>query len=205
MNYKLRVGEKLAIGLKNKLAIQIASLLALVIVFIFLSLFYLFQKEQWDLIDQRIETTATLLLKSNLSQEDLNDLEKAHYFIQSTLGKRPFNLFIRIFTSEFGLLYSVGETLETPYPFSRDETWKTHQMSDGSQTRTLLVALPSSSKRSPERLLQVGLIVGDELLGMNHVQDLIIPVGIAICLLVYLITWFSARSFLNPLQDMTLS
>jgi signal transduction histidine kinase len=198
----LKADVRSAIGLKNRFVIFIATLFLIGNIILGVVQFYLFKSEQWNLIDNRIETTATLLLKSDLSKDDLDDVEFSRKLIENSIDSQPFNLFIRIYSEDFKILYQTGENLLTPNPQSTLQRWHTYHHLSGSLIRTLLLPLPKN-KWDHQRYLQIGVILDNELMGINHIKNMIIVLIIFIVTVAFLLTQILVRSLLKPIQTMS--
>lgn len=198
----MKAGVRSAIGLKNRFVFLIATLFLGSNIFLGAIQFYLFQREQWNLIDTRIETTATLLLKSDLSKDDLDDVEFSRSLIEGSIDSQPFNLFIRIFSDSFQLLYKTGESLSTPYPSKGSQHWNTYRDPSGSLIRTLSLPLPKQ-KSDRQRYLEVGVIVDNELIGTTHIKNIVTILILLFVIAAFLVTQILVRYFLNPLKLMS--
>lgn len=198
----MRVDGKLVIGLKNKFVFLIAALFLSSHIVLGAIQYYLFKNEQWNLINDRIETTATLLLKSDLSKDDLDDFEYARTLIESSIDSQPFNLFIRIFSDSFQLLYQTGESFSAPFPVNTSQRWNTYQHTDDSVIRTLLLPLPKN-KSDKQRYLEVGMIIDHDLIGTRHIKNVSILLIIIFVVTAFLLTQILVRSFLSPLKVMS--
>jgi len=198
----LRVDGRLAIGLKNKFVFLIAALFLGSHILLGAIQFYLFKNEQWNLINNRIKTTATLLLKSDLSKDDLDDVEFARTLIESSIDSQPFNLFIRIFSDSFQLLYQTGESYSAPFPTNPSQRWNTYQHTNDSVLRTLVIPLPRN-KSDKQRYLEVGMIIDNDLIGTRHIKNVSIVLIIISVVTAFLLTQILVRSFLSPLKIMS--
>jgi signal transduction histidine kinase len=110
----------------------------------------LFLNEQSRLIDSRIEATATVLLSSDLSLEDLNDVEEATYLIEELIGGESFNQFLILKDDKGREIYRSPGRAALPAVIESRERWQTLE-TDRYQIRVLTVPVG-------RRVLQAGLI-----------------------------------------------
>lgn len=202
MRLPLRAGVRSAIGLKNKFILLIASLFIGSHIILGAIQFYLFQNEQWSLINNRIETTATLLLKSDLSKDDLDDVEFARTLIERSIDSQPFNLFIRIFSDSLQLLYQTGESFSAPFPKDANQRWTTYKHTNESVIRTLVLPLPRN-RSDKQRYLEVGMVIDNDLIGTKHIKNIIIILIFIFVATALILTQILVRSFLTPLKVMS--
>ena len=67
--------------------------------------FFLFRAEQDRLIDQRIESTASLLISSDITNAELKEFEEAEGIIQDVVGGEPLNQFVIIYNRKGDVKY----------------------------------------------------------------------------------------------------
>ncbi|MCX7977810.1 MAG: HAMP domain-containing histidine kinase [Bdellovibrionaceae bacterium] len=192
----------MAIGLKNKF-ILISTALFLAGYFIVAGVqYYLFRTQQIALIDDRLDPTAALLLKADLSEEDLEDVAFAENLIAKTVEAKPFNLFIRVYSDDLKLLYATGPDQGVPAPVHGQPARVTYDSSDGTSVRALFLPLPKDKTRK-QRFIQVGILMDQALLASRHIGWLSVGVGVTVLVIWLLTVTVLLKTWLKPLEDLT--
>ena len=190
-------------GLKNRFVFQIATLFFIGLVIVSVTQYYFFRSEQWRLIDERIETTASLLLSSNLSKSDLADFESARVIVQEVIGSEPFNQFIRIFNHKYEIVYQSGGMISIPPHSDVNIKWQTITGESGSVVRLLTVPLKQNTRWGRNQsFLQVGLILNDELIRLGHLKRMVVVLVVVFFLTAMALTFLLVRTLLRPLDYM---
>jgi signal transduction histidine kinase len=169
--------------------------------------FFLFRSEQYRLIDSRIESTATLLVSSNLTSADLQDFEEAEDIIREVVGGERFNQFIIIYGRTGKELYRSSNAVGLP-KIPAEPKWQTID-SDGHLIRVLTLPLdhPIAVKRAgrgPTRTLQTGLLLNEDLLRMQSLSRNVIVFSVLILGLIIMTTIWLSEALLRPLKELAL-
>lgn len=192
--------------MKNKFIVRIALLFFVATVSIGVFQYHLFRIEQWRLIDERIETTASLLLSSDLSKSDLEDFESARLIVKDVVGSEPFNQFVRIYNKKNEIIYQSGGMIELPPQSDINSQWQTITGENGTVVRLLNVPLNRLAKKSANHtILQVGLVLNDELIRLSNLKRILIIFMCFVFVVVFLFTRLLLKSLLAPLDQMSLA
>lgn len=168
--------------------------------------YQLFRIEQWRLIDERIETTASLLLSSDLNKSDLEDFESARLIVKDVVGSEPFNQFVRIYNKKHEIIYQSGGMIELPPHSDINSQWQTITGENGMVVRLLNVPLNRIVKKSAsQNILQVGLILNDELIRLSNLNRILIIFMIVVFIVVFIFTRVLVKSLLSPLEQMSVA
>lgn len=118
---------------------------------------YFFNTERDQMINQQIETHASLLLSSGLSNAQLEDFEEAEGIITNVLGGSRINQVIVIYNRSGKVIYrnKNAALLKLEAPFL--DTWTTLQI-DNHTVKLLTVPFPAK-----KRVLQIGLVFNQTL------------------------------------------
>lgn len=191
--------------MKNKFIIRIALLFFVATVSIGVFEYQLFRIEQWRLIDERIETTASLLLSSDLNKSDLEDFESARLIVKDVVGSEPFNQFVRIYNKRHEVIYQSGGMIELPPHSDINSQWQTITGENGTVVRLLNVPLNRIVKKSTnQNILQVGLVLNDELIRLSNLKRILIIFMVVVFIVVFIFTRILVKSLLSPLKQMSL-
>ena len=167
----------------------------------------LFRAEQFRLIDSRIESTATLLISSDLTTAELKEFEEAEDIISEVVGGgEKFNQFIIVYGKNGKELYRSPTAEILPDNVPLEPKWQTIE-SDGHFIRVLTVPLVRASnskvsKGPATRILQTGLILDDDILRLKTVNRHVILYSILILCLILLTTAWLSEALLKPLQEL---
>ena len=169
--------------------------------------YFLFRSEQYRLIDSRIESTATLLLSSNLTSADLQDFEEAEDIIREVVGGERFNQFIIIYGRSGKELYRSPNAVGVP-KIPAEPKWQTID-TDGHLVRVLTLPLshPLAAKhvgKGQTRTLQTGLLLNEDLLRMRSLSRNVIVFSVLILFLIILTTFWLSEALLRPLKELAL-
>ncbi|MCS6838279.1 MAG: hypothetical protein NZ480_05470, partial [Bdellovibrionaceae bacterium] len=164
--------------------------------------YYLFKKGQLQLIDDRLESMATLLLRSDLSESDLDDVESAQNLVARLLEARPFNSFIRVYSHDLKLLYDIGPSLSTPHPTDKQPHWQTFEDPSGSSVRTVFLPLPKQP-HGKLRYIQLGVIMDQALLASQNIGRTVILVGTVVFFTILISVTLLIRGLFSPFYSMS--
>jgi signal transduction histidine kinase len=195
--------------LKRKFLITIGLVLTIAVGAVGILQTILFRSEQYRQIDSRIETTATLLISSELPDADLKEFEEAEDIITETIGGERFNQFIVIYGKDGKELYRSPRADLLPDHLSTDIKWQTIEQ-DGHVIRVLTLPLKSFHVGRPKdravthrRILQTGLILDEDLLRWTEINRYIWVFSIFTILMILLATFSLSEALLKPLKDLT--
>ncbi len=162
--------------------------------------FLFFRAEQFRLIDQRIESTASLLISSDLSNAELKEFEEAEDIIRDVVGGEKLNQFVIIYNRRGDIVYRSKNSYLLPDNLSVQERWQTIE-GEGHFIRVLTVPLTPQQTKAGERrrTIQVGIILDEELLRWRSLGRHIVIYSILILILILLTTITLSQSLLTPL------
>lgn len=167
--------------------------------------FLLFRSEQYRLIDSRIESTATLLISSDLSSADLQDFEEAEDIIREIVGGERFNQFIIVYGRNGRELYRSPNAVGLPQ-LAFEPKWQTIETEESHLVRVLTIPLdhPLTARlsRGPTRTLQTGLLLDEDLLRMRTVSRYMIAYSLLVLALILLTTFWLSETLLRPLKEL---
>ncbi len=191
--------------MKRKFIFTIGIVLTLAIGAVGAIQYILFRTEQFRLIDHQIESTASLLISSDLTTADLAEFEEAEDIIQDVLGGDKLNQFIVVYGRRGQILYRSKNTQLIKENLPVAPTWQTIE-TDEHFIRVLSVPLENEnpiSLKAPRRLLQVGIILDEDLLRWRVVGQHVMVYGILIIVLILITTYILSRSLLRPLVSLS--
>ena len=190
--------------MKRKFLITIGLVLTLAVVAVGVLQTVLFRTEQYRQIDSRIETTASLLISSDLQDADLKEFEEAEDIIADTTGGERFNQFIVIYGRDGHVIYRSPRADELPELIPTDTKWQTIEH-NGHIIRVLTLPLaPFQGSRTMgrRRILQTGLILDEDLLRWTEINRYIIIFSFFTILMILLATFSLSEALLRPLKDL---
>ena len=196
--------------MKRRFLITIGLVLAAAIASVGVLQYLLFRSEQYRLIDSRIESTATLLISSDLSKADLKDFDEAENIISEVVGGERFNQFIVIYKRTGEEIYRSANAEVLPESIPKDEKWRTIETEEGHIIRVLTLPLgrPRSGKGAvggaDMRILQTGLILDEDLLRMKTLSRNVIMYSLMIMALILLTTLWLSEALLSPLKELAI-
>ncbi len=162
----------------------------------------LLRGEQFRLIDSRIESTATLLITSDLSTAELKEFEEAEDIISEVVGGEKFNQFIIVYGRTGQELYRSPVAVALPEKVPLEPKWQTIE-ADGHFIRILTVPLKRTlNAKGPTRTLQTGLILDDDVLRLRTANRHVILYGVLILGLILLTTVWLSEALLRPLKEL---
>lgn len=183
--------------------VTIALALTIAVASVGILQYLLFRSEQFRLIDSRIESTATLLISSELSKSDLKDFEEAEQIISEVVGGEEFNQFIIVYKRTGAELYRSPLAEAFPAQIPKTEKWQTIETEAGHIIRVLTLPLEKGIKGSSEpRILQTGLILDQDLLRLRDLSRNVIVYSILILFLILILTYFLSEALLQPLTGL---
>ena len=194
--------------MKRKFLITIGLVLTIAVGAVGILQTFLFRSEQYRQIDSRIETTATLLISSELPDAELKEFEEAEDIITETIGGEKFNQFIVIYNRDGKPIYKSPRADLLPENVSTDIKWQTIEQ-DGHLIRILTVPMRIRAPRSRDktvshrRVLQTGLILDEDLLRWTEINRYIWVFSIVTILTILLATFSLSEVLLKPLKDLT--
>lgn len=168
--------------------------------------YLLFRTEQLRLIDSRIESSATLLLSSDLTTAELKEIEEAEDIISEVVGGEKFNQFIIIYGKSGRELYRSPVAGNLPDKIPLEPKWQTIE-SEGHFIRVLTLPLTRAStskiqKGPATRILQTGLILDDDILRLKTLNRYVIIYSFVILLLILITTFWLSETLLKPLKEL---
>jgi len=189
--------------LKRRFLLSIGLVLALSLGAVGFIQYFLFQAEQFHHIDQQIETTASLLISSDLNSVELKEFEDAQGVVESVVSGDKLNQFVIIFNRKGKMVYRSKIAQIVPQDISTEQRWQTIEK-NGHFIRILTLPLEKQYTGGPHRILQTGIILDADLLRWRSLGRHIVLYSALIILLVVGITWSLSRSLLRPLVQLSL-
>ena len=186
--------------MKRRFTLTIGFVLAVAIGAVGVLQYLIFQAEQYRAIDQRLETTASLLLSSRLTTAELAEFEEADDIIEEVIGGERLNQFIVIHDRKGDVVYRSKNAFLLPDEIPINEKWQTIDI-EGNYVRILTLPLTAQA-RPKRRTIQVGLIVAEDLLRWRSVGRHILIYGALILVLIILTTWILSYGLLRPLTEL---
>jgi signal transduction histidine kinase len=192
--------------LKRRFLLTIGLVLAVAIGSVGVLQYVLFRSEQYRLIDSRIESTATLLISSELSNSDIKDFEEAEQIISEVVGGEAFNQFFVVYKKTGEELYRSPNAEALPEKIPKNEKWQTIETETGHIIRVLTVPMGRLGKAGKilgdSRTLQTGLILDEDLLRMKTLSRHVIVYSVMILALILMTTFWLAEALLRPLKGL---
>ncbi len=190
--------------MKRRFLLSIAIVLALSLTAVGLTQYFLFRDEQFNHIDQQIETTASLLISSDLNSVELKEFEDAQGVVESVVNGDKINQFVIIFNRKGKMVYRSKIAQIVPLDISTDQRWQTIEK-NGHFIRILTLPLEKNfTGPAPHRILQTGIILDADLLRWRNLGRHIILYSLLIIVLVIVVTWILSRTLLRPLVELSL-
>ncbi len=165
--------------------------------------YFLFRAEQFHHIDQQIETTASLLISSDLNSVELKEFEDAQGVVESVVNGDKLNQFVIIYNRKGKMVYRSKIAQIVPSDISTEIRWQTI-VKNGHFIRILTLPLEKQFTGGPHRILQAGIILDADLLRWRSLGRNLIIYSALIMLLVIGVTWSLSRSLLRPLVQLSL-
>lgn len=183
--------------MKLRLIIIIFSVILVTVTGITLLHFYFFRNERLRLIDRQIETSASILVSSDLSNVPLSDLEQTEDYFYETLGIYKSNRFILLRDLSGKILYSSRNAEWLPEnPPANGPKWQTLSFEDH-RVRLLTLQMPKIN-----RTLQIGMLLDHELLHWHQLDTQFFFYSGVLVLLILGSTFFLAHLLLRPLRNL---
>lgn len=182
-------------GLRSRFFLTIMTVLLIVTAGAILLYSVFLRQERMSLIDQQVRETATVLLDSQLAEPRKIDFEEAEEIISDELGETRIGKFFIVRDLQGQTIFASNNAEILPLDeIPRDVTW--FQMSaKGKFIRVLNLNLP----RVPDRSLQVGLILDEDLIVPGYLsRTSLIFVTVAL-LLGLVVSWFLTSFLLRPI------
>ena len=188
--------------MKRRFVFTIALVLTIAIGAVGVLQYLIFQAEQYRAIDQRLESTASLLLSSRLSTAELKEFEEVDDIIEEVVGGVRLNQFVLIYGRRGEALYRSKNAFLLPEQLSIREKWQTLDV-EGNYVRILTLPLAKQPRSDDNRrTVQVGLIVSEDLLRWRSMGQHILIYGALIVFLIVLTTVLLSQSLLSPLTEL---
>lgn len=181
-----------------KLRFFATILLTLTIIAVLLSIlhFSFFQDERLRLIDYQIENSASILISSNLSRDQLQDFDRADQIIHTVFGDDRLNTLVVIYDSSGRAVYKSRNARVLPPKINFDQ-WQTIEY----QSHFIrLLTLPWSDRGL---ILQVGLVLDDDRVRWKLATRNLTSYTILIIILVFLVTLLLTRTLLKPMRKLS--
>lgn len=189
--------------MKRRFLLSIGIVLALSLTAVGLIQYFLFRDEQFNHIDQQIETTASLLISSDLNSVELKEFEDAQGVVESVVNGDKINQFVIIFNRKGKMVYRSKIAQIVPTDIPTDIQWQTI-VKNGHFIRILTLPLEKNYTSGPHRVLQTGIILDADLLRWRNLGRHIILYSLLIIFLVIIVTWILSRTLLSPLVELSL-
>ena len=189
--------------MKRRFLLSIGIVLTLSLTAVGVIQYFLFQAEQFHHIDQQIETTASLLISSDLNSVELKEFEDAQGVVESVVNGDKLNQFVIIFNRKGKMVYRSKIAQIVPNDIPTDQQWQTI-VKNGHFIRILTLPLEKNYTSGPHRILQTGIILDADLLRWRSLGRHIVFYSGLIILLVIGITWSLSRTLLRPLVELSL-
>ncbi|MBX3020222.1 MAG: HAMP domain-containing histidine kinase [Bdellovibrionales bacterium] len=154
------------------------------------------RREKEALIDQQVRETATALLDSELGDLRKVEFEKVESILSEELGENRIGKFFVIRNNAGEILFeSAGAKLLPISELPRKPRWITIQ-EKGKYIRLLNLSLP----KIPDRTLQVGLVIGQELLSPGYFSRANLFFTAAIMLGGLFLAWMLTTMLMRPIS-----
>ena len=189
--------------MKRKFILSIGIVLTLSLSAVGFIQYFLFQAEQFHHIDQQIETTASLLISSDLNSVELKEFEDAQGVVESVVNGDKLNQFVIIHNRKGKMVYRSKIAQIVPFDIPIDKQWQTIEK-NGHFIRILTLPLEKNFTSGPHRILQTGIILDADLLRWRSLGRHIVFYSALIILLVVGVTWILSRTLLRPLVELSL-
>ncbi len=152
-----------------------------------------------QLIDQQVRETATALLGSELGELSKVDFNTAEEIISEELGENRIGKFFILRKSNGSILYeSLGAKVLPIRDVPQTPQWVTIR-EKGQYIRTLNLELPRFSNRT----LQVGLVIGEDILSPPYLSKNTLIYIAATVLIGLLVSFFLTSLLLRPLRSLS--
>ncbi len=189
--------------MKRRFLLSIGIVLTLSLTAVGAIQYFLFQAEQFHHIDQQIETTASLLISSDLNSVELKEFEDAQGVVESVVNGDKLNQFVIIYNRKGKMVYRSRIAQIVPNDIPTDQKWQ-DIFKNGHFIRILTLPLEKNYTSGPHRILQTGIILDADLLRWRSLGRNIVFYSALIIFLVILITWSLSRTLLRPLVQLSL-
>ncbi|MCX7674276.1 MAG: HAMP domain-containing histidine kinase [Bdellovibrionaceae bacterium] len=164
---------------------------------------YFYYKAQLEALDNQLETAATLLLRSDLNAEDLEDFDRAQDTIEQVLGGAPLPLSIRVYNQDKKLLYSAGVHWQGAARLKLG--WSSFALEEppGANLRSLVLELPKGKGTKPtRRFLQIGAISYRGNWFYEYMEEWLFPIAGVSLIGILATNYLFFRLILRPLRDL---
>lgn len=159
--------------------------------------FSFFQDERLRLIDYQIENSASILISSDFSADQLEDLENADDIIHEVFGDDRLNALVVIYNNVGRAVYKSQNARVLPPRISVNDQWQTVEY----QNHFIrLLTLPWKNRGL---ILQVGLVLDDDLLRWKLAARHLISYTALIILLVFIVAVLLTRTLLKPMRALS--
>lgn len=156
-------------------------------------------QDRMQLIDQQVRETATALLGSELGELSKVDFNTAEEIISEELGENRIGKFFILRKSNGSILYeSLGAKVLPIRDVPQTPQWVTIR-EKGQYIRTLNLELPRFSNRT----LQVGLVIGEDILSPPYLSKNTLIYIAATVLIGLLVSFFLTSLLLRPLRSLS--
>ncbi|MBI1860334.1 MAG: HAMP domain-containing histidine kinase [Deltaproteobacteria bacterium] len=178
------------------IAISLAFIVPTVLVVTLLHFHYL-RSERLRLIDRQIEAAASVVLSSNMTALDLEDIDEMDEYFHDLLGSLRANK-ILLLRNKNGLVIFQSRNAEwLPDNPPEVTSWQTIE-AEGHQIRLFGVAIPQIGKT-----LQIGMVLDEELSYWRSLDTRFTGFIFLISVIVLGVAWGLATLLLKPLNDLT--
>lgn len=159
---------------------------------------YFLKVERLRLIDQQIETSASLVVSSDLTNMPLDDIEELEDFFHELLESRKINKIILIRDLNGKVLYSSKNADWLPDDFKQDVRWQT-VTEEGHTIRILSIEIPALKK-----LLQIGMVLDSEIGLWRRLDAKYVLFSLFTALLILGVSVLLTSMLLTPLRRLSL-
>lgn len=157
------------------------------------------RREKQSLIDQQVRDTATALLDSELMDLRKIEFEKVDRILSEELGENRIGKFFVIRNNAGDLLYESAAAMLLPLSeLPRSPRWITIE-EKGQYIRLLNLSLPDI----PDRTLQVGVVIGEELLAPGYFSKANLFFTAAIMLVGLILAWILTSLLMRPISRLS--
>jgi signal transduction histidine kinase len=184
--------------LRNRFfAIIVAVILTVTTATISFHLFFL-KQERLRLIDQQVRETAAALVDSSLVEVRKVDFETIDQIISEELGENRIGKFFIIRNADGEILFESTSAKVLPLiDIPQSPQWiSLHEK--GQFIRVLNLELP----RIPDRSIQVGLVIGQELLSPSFFSRANLTFLLGVVSLGFAVAWFLTSTLLKPIRQL---
>ena len=159
--------------------------------------FHYLRNERLRLIDRQIEAAASVVLSSNLTALDLEDIDEMDEYFHDLLGSLRANKILLLRDKNGRVVFQSRNAEWLPDNPPEVTSWQTIE-AEGHQIRIFGVVIPQIGKT-----LQIGMVLDEELSYWRRLDSRFTGFILATSLMLFAVSWGLATLLLKPLNDLT--